>query len=284
MTLSAEAIAEIRRPLDDVRARIQSIGDVDGLFFHEEALGDSVALKAHDLEAFLPNPRRKKGRVILNRLDDFVTYVQAHGVHAVVFANRDHFQFTAYLNYHAPNAAGAGGTTPAGWADHVAIYRVQDTPEWASWKDLARRDIDQDAFAEFLEDHLVDITRPDAQALFETVTDLRLRSGAQYERALRLANGTVQFTYREEVAQQVETGQIEIPERLTLALQLWEGEVAKTELVPRLRHRLSGGKVRFHLIFGDDVERMLRDRFNQFAGAIEQQLDGVSVLFGERVN
>ena len=282
MTLSAEAIQEIRRGTEDVLDRIHTLADIEGLFFHEERMGESIALKAHDLERFLPYPRRKAGKVVVHRFEDFVNYVAAHDEATTIFANRDQFIFTAFLNYHAGHSA---TETAAGWGDHVAEYRVQDTPEWASWKRLANAGyVAQDAFVEFLEDHLEDITVPDARGLFETVTDLRLRSGATYERGIRLANGTVQFTYREEVEQEIQQGQVEIPERLTLALRLWEGETEPTQLVPRLRHKLQGGKVSFSVIFGDDVQRMLRDRFNAFAGAIEERLAGIPVLFGQRVS
>ena len=282
MTLTAEAIQEIRRGTEDVRDRIHAIADIDGLFFHEERMGESAALKAHDLEHFLPYPRRKSGNVIVHRFEDFVNYVAAHDEATTIFANRDQFVFTAFLNYHAGHSTDA---VVAGWGDHVAEYRVQDTPEWSSWKKLSNAGfVAQDTFVEFLEDHLDDITVPDARALFETVTDLRLRSGATYERGIRLSNGTVQFTYREEVEQEIQQGQVEIPERLTLALKVWEGEAEPTQLVPRLRHKLQAGKVNFAVIFGDDVQRMLRDRFNAFAGAIEDRLDGIPVLFGQRVS
>ena len=250
--LTAEAIREIRDADDNVANRIYVPETTEYVLLYEQSCGERTELVTVDLERFQPNPRRKRGTVTVTRLDDFVRYVNDHrDTTTIVFADRDALTFTAYLNYHQPGSVAA----LAGWADHVARYVVQETPEWASWRTFAAWGwYAHDEFAEFLEDHLVDVVEPDPAELFETVTDPR--------------------------------PSVEIPEKLTLRLRLWEGDDDPTDLHPRLRHRLRNGNVEFRLVFGNDVARMLRDRFHDYAITIEELLHreehSIPVLFGRK--
>src|SRR5690606_15598320 len=97
---------------------------------------------------------------------------------------------------------------------------------WAS-RDLSadpRAWMDQQQFAEFIEDRALDVLEPDHARLIELATKFEATTKVEFGSAVRLDTGEVQFQYTETVgAKKGAKDQIEFPKELKLGLRPYIG-------------------------------------------------------------
>lgn len=94
-------------------------------------------------------PRRRRGVADLQSIASFIEHANRFkSAESAVWADRAASKFVGVLNYH-PRGAEAD---PA-WGDHRAVYPCPLSPEWVTWGAGALAQLDQDDFAQFLEDH-----------------------------------------------------------------------------------------------------------------------------------
>jgi uncharacterized protein YfdQ (DUF2303 family) len=225
----------------------------------------------HDLREYKPTPRRKSGRYEFDRADSFIAYVNMHKVplSTTVFARGE--SFTAVLNAH--------GELDPGWEDHVACYRLVPTPAWVAWRKADQEWMEQEAFAEFLEDRIPDIVEPAGAVLMEIATHLRVKSGLNFQSSVKLANGAVQLTYEESIeASAGKKGDMAIPESLKLMIVPYEG-VERQGLTARFRWRIANGKARFHYALGAACREVTEAVLTSEASHIEDGTE-LPVLYG----
>ncbi|HLP07911.1 MAG TPA: DUF2303 family protein [Opitutaceae bacterium] len=203
--------------------------------------------KIESLERYLPEPLRERARAVFNEPQSFINYVMAHddeGTHLFGDVTEAGGSFTAILDYHLPTA---GDTSRQGaqWGEHTARLNLQVTPEWQRWLGSNAKPFEQAQFAEFLEDNVRDVVKPSGAELLEVALTLQAAKKVAFRSGMRLSNGEHQLTYVEEIAGQAgATGQLQVPERFTIAVAPFEG-TEPVEIEVRLRYRLMEGRVVF---------------------------------------
>lgn len=149
----------------------------------------------------------------------------------------------------------------AGWRDRRVVLELWPTPEWVDWNDSDNKLMSQRAFAEFIEDHLVDIFEPAAADMLELAQDLEATQSATFASGVKLQSGARQFEYRE-TTEATGPGIMLVPSMFKVALTPWQGrEGAPFEISARLRYRVSpqGLQLGYKLV---DVDRILTTAFN----------------------
>ena len=190
----------------------------------------------------LPAPTRKKGTTVLNDAASFVAVVNDQkGEDTRLFSTIDPPTFTAVFNHHAAEA---------GWGDHRARYNAPLAPEWAAWTGMDGKKQNQVDLAQFIENNLVDVAflepkdghpgSPDGSTLLEVCRTLEAKKKVDFKSAIRLADGSTQFTYDEDVQGSARQGQLQVPEQFSLAIPVFENG-AKWRVDVRLRYRIQDG-------------------------------------------
>lgn len=124
---------------------------------------------------------------------------------------------------------------------HTAQVEFRPTPEWTAWTKINGQLLTQVQFAEFVEDHVDQITTPDGATMLELAQSIRAKKSSNFQSDQRLSSGQVQLMYTENIdAKAGRAGKIEIPDELTLALRPYMG--ARTyKVTAKFRYRLSEG-------------------------------------------
>lgn len=236
---------------------------------------DDYTAEMLDLEQYREQPRRKSGRFTFDRTKSLIAYVLKHlGVEAdgnpvSIYARSE--SFVAVLNGHSQLAPG--------WADHVATYTLKRTTPWSAWLKADSTWMEQEAFADFLEDRIPDISSPAGGVLMEIATRLHVKSKLNFQSRINRSNGQVQLTYEEEIDGTAgDKGELAIPETLELVLTPFEG-ADKTIVTARFRWRIAGGKAAFKYSIGEQAESVTRDALERAAAEIEEAT-GLTVLYG----
>lgn len=239
-----------------------------------------------DLEQYLGEPRRAKGRVELFAAESLGRYVNAHREPGTaLYADILEHRIVVLLNGHQPvpapdavTAADAPALPPPGWGDHRATFSTRETIEWRTWTNADGEMFDQQAFAEYLEDNAADIVSPPAADLMELAKTFEATTGANFRSAIRLDNGQRQFLYSETIqASAGENNSITIPEMIELGLAPYEG-ADKFSLKARFRYRINGGALRLGFKL-DRPDRVIDAAFADTIKAVETET-GLTVFRG----
>lgn len=138
----AEQIAQAGKAIAAAFADI----DESGLNVTPKAL---VALpsdyKISNLETYLPNRRRARGRMETREIDSFAAYTRQYAEDgAAIFVDPRQMQATAVLNLGTP--------TSPGHADNIAMLAAQKTAAYITLLNMTSANVKQAAVAEWLED------------------------------------------------------------------------------------------------------------------------------------
>lgn len=228
------------------------------------------AIHTADLDQYGTRPQRKTGFVALHESASFSTYVSEHADDGTtLYGDWRALSIIAVLDDH--------GAEP-GWAQHRATLRLRTTPEWDRWVGANGKLVDQQAFAEFIEDNLADIREPPAADLLEIAQSFQAANKVSFSSGLRIASGEVQLTYREEIAATAgRDGKLQVPSEFELQLAPFEG-AAPYKVKARLRYRIREGRlaIGFALVRHEDV---IRTAFTEEANGIAETT-GRTVLMG----
>jgi len=223
------------------------------------------------LEDLLPAPRRIRRGVKVVDVDSFQVYVTRYRTPGlVVFADEASHRFTALLD-------GSVSAEAPQWGDHTVTLRLEPGREWTRWNANNDRWFGQEAFAEFLEDNLVDIVEPAAASLLELALQFEARKSVKFESGKRLDSSARQLVYVEEIKSGSRNGEITVPESFRLLIAPW----VRTETVPleaKFRYRIQDGDLAlgYHLA---RPHKALEAAFDVMAEDVAEVL-GVPLIFG----
>lgn len=212
-----------------------------------------------DTDQYAVWPRRTQRSVTFADPAHFVDYVNRHdATRTELWADEATGAMVAILD--APD----GGP---GWCGHRATLKLQQTPEWLAWTAASGVLSKQEAFAEFIEDRLADIVRPEGAIMLELAQSFQANSKASFESSRFLADGRRALEFREDVeARAGRKGEIEIPATFDLGLRPFVG-CDPYKVVARLRYRIGDG----HLSIGfklNQPEDVVRAAFADVASAV----------------
>jgi uncharacterized protein YfdQ (DUF2303 family) len=184
-------------------------------------------------------PRRKTGRTIVRDVASFAAYWGKHQLDgsSEVYADRDALTVTAVLDAHSD-------VTP-GWAEHRLVLQLQHTTAWRAWNEVSGREMDQETFANFLEDNRADIVRPAAAEMLEVAQSIQAATKVDFTSAHRLVDGQRRIAYTETVESRAGAkGELAIPAEIELGLFVFKGAALADSVSARFRHRINGGSLR----------------------------------------
>jgi uncharacterized protein YfdQ (DUF2303 family) len=238
-----------------------------------------------EVDKLRDTPRRKTGHYRVHDAESFVAYVSKHGdVESEVWADTPNAKIVGVLNAHIGDRDDQ--QTTARFEDHRVEYAVLLTEAWKRWVKFDGQLLDQQDFAEFIEERAIDVVRPTGAEMLEVAQTFKATVGVHVESSTRLSTGQRQFKYHEEIDGKAgKAGQLEIPETFDLALRPFEGADA-FKVTARLRYRMTDGALRM----GYKLERpedVIREAFLSVVqkvqiGIAELDLLSTPIFLGSR--
>lgn len=231
--------------LADLARRSTKPHQLDPTKPHSLLLRDGETVETIDLQAWLSEPRRRTGLYIHTDAASFLDYVGRHRDpdHTSIWVDQPSARIEAVIN--------DNGLEVPGWKDHRAALRLVRTREWQHWKSKDGSYMDQENFADHLQEGILEITSPDSATMLEIAQSIQGKTSVDWRSASRLDNGAVGFAYQEEIeASAGRAGNLEVPATFTLAVSPFDGEEAQP-IDARLRYRIRQGK----LLIGYKLER-----------------------------
>lgn len=211
-------------------------------------------MRIENIENLLNAPARTHGHVELHDIPSFIAYVNRHKADStLIYFNREERTFIAVLNE-------ASREVPQ-WGDHKATVTLKHSRQWAAWENEKART--QKDFAEFLEDRLGEIAKPDGTSLFGLITNLELSQSASFSSNVKLQNGDVRIAFSRDTKG---AGSMDIPAKIELAIPIWENGPA-FGVVVKLRHRLTENSLTFTMIIEKKLD-MVDAAIDSASGAI----------------
>lgn len=191
----------------------------------------------HSLEHLQSAPLRARGTVAVRDAASFSRLIlrrktsRALRVYGVTTPSP---KFVAVLNDHA---------LEPGWRDDRIVYDCPLSREWKTWASASGKQMDQVAFAQFIEDNLPDIATPPAADMLEISRTLEAKKKVNFASGVRLHNGEHQITYEETVDGTAAKGRLQVPETFSIGIAVLEGG-DRYQVEARLRYRIAeGGKL-----------------------------------------
>lgn len=211
-------------------------------------------------------PNRKSGTTTVRDTGSFLTYFGKHSdPNTEVYADTEQLTITAVLDAHTAD-------TPR-WAGHRLTLALRTTKAWTEWLAASGRLMDQEAFANFLEDHLPDLLEPDAATMLEVAQSIQAATKANFQSGTRLTSGERRLVYTEETtAKAGSRGELTIPETFVIGLKPFEGADGY-RLTARFRYRIHSGNLQlgYKLERPEDVrDAAFGDVLAAVAAGIEQ--------------
>lgn len=208
------------------------------------------SIDALDLERFAAAPDAKRGVFTFYSPASFAAYVNQQKTGATKIFTSNRFDknaqaltvATAIFDAHGvaldnPNSA-------AGWHAHRAELSLRHTTIWQTWMAFDQKHMSQKAFAEFIEDNVIDIIRPDHATMIEVSKTFQATQSVNFKKSTRLDNGDIGLAYEQTTeAKAGQKGDIEIPGTFTIGIPMFDGTSAVT-IEARLRHDIDGGNLK----------------------------------------
>lgn len=230
-------------------------------------------------------PRRKTGTYKVHDAESLVAYVAKHGdADSEIWADTPAAEIVAVLNAHIGDRDDQ--ETSGRFEDHRVKYSVLLTEGWKRWTQFDGQLLDQDDFADHIEERAIDVVKPTGAEMLEIAQTFKATIGVKVDSSIRLSTGQRQFTYHEEIDGKAgKAGRMEIPETFDIALRPFEGADA-FKVTARLRYRMADGVLRM----GYKLERpedVIREAFLSVVqkvqiGIAELDLLNSPILLGSR--
>ena len=205
------------------------------LFAFTKTSGDVevVDIRDHDAD-WQTGPVRARGIATVRDVSSFGDYFgKWRDSNSEIFADADALVVVGVID--------SGGSVTPGWQAQRVSLTLQKSVAWRAWSAADGQLLSQTAFAELIEDRLLDITRPAAADVLELVQDFHVASTGRFQSRQPLAGGSTAFTYTDE--QTARGGaKLEIPKQLVLQLEPFVGAQA-VELIARFRYRMRDGQL-----------------------------------------
>ncbi|MFC9847760.1 DUF2303 family protein [Streptomyces sp. NPDC060223] len=177
---------------------------------------------------------RKTGTTTVRDAASFLVYYGKHKDDATeVYSDVETLTVTAVLNAHSAEEADFG--------DHRLILGLRRTKAWQDWLSKDGKLLDQDPFANFLEDQLPYLETPDSATMLEIAQSIKASTKAEFQSSSRLQSGERKLIYTEDTkATAGGKGEIAIPETFTIVVPPFEGADAY-RMTARFKYRIDRG-------------------------------------------
>lgn len=233
------------------------------------------SLRFEDLEKYGATPARIKQEPTFETPEGFTSYVNTFKrPNSRIFASLNNRRVVAMLDYHGTDdmEANAGPS----WITHRATYPAQYHPLFSAWAGLHDKQIQQAAFAEFLQDHAEDAVKPDPADLMEVASKFEAVRNVDFKSAINISTGERQFRYDEKDSP---SGAIAMPKAILLRTPIFVG-CPEVDWGVRLNYNISDGKLFFRVMV-HRFEELLEREFESLVASIADACDPVPVHRGK---
>jgi uncharacterized protein YfdQ (DUF2303 family) len=241
-----------------------------GIIVHHKDLMVTDRTAQHLTESKLsqPGPINPAGTFTLLTPESFaLAVVNNQDDRTKVFADSENGLISCVFDF----LKNGGQSRESGWGQLRAEIKFTESRKLKEWRKTLEW-MNQTDFANFLEDHLEDVLEPTGQDLLSIATDLEASSSGSFKGKVNLQNGSTKLCYQDDVETTVE-----VPRLLTLGIPLFEhGD--KYKLGARLRFVISGGSVKFKLLF-TNLQDAKDQEFERIVQEIEEKAS-VSIYRG----
>lgn len=256
---AVEAVAELARKTGSQLVSVSLPEKINGLPAFIPVLVNqqtgAVTSLYDKLAPWRTKPERKVGTAKVNTLVSFIDLVERHKLeNSVIFANTDWQKpsLTAVIDYHAGNAPDNG--------QHRIHYQFPLSEEWNAWLAVNGKQMAQAQFAEFIEDHIADLSSPDFNEAedFEKMFSakvafpndivmlsrgLQINAETRVKNVVKLQTGEAQITFEED-HKNANGEPLVVPGVFILQIPpFFMGEAKRIPV--RLRYRLLGGELKW---------------------------------------
>lgn len=224
-------------------------------------------------------PLRITRAVVAGDIRGFIDYVKLYRISDthLYASTAENPKLLARIDDHqAPPIGGVGAGNPSK-CTHSCLFGCPTTVELKRWSTFDRKPMSQIEFAEHIEDNLKDIIDPAGAELLSAALSLQDHGEAKFASAVRLSDGRVQFSYEEKN----QTGQIKFPERMTLALPIFEGFGSKYPIEAKLRYRIKRTDDNAGLSLWYEMNRpdlALRQAYEDLVEFVSKALDNTTII------
>lgn len=235
--------------------------------------------KIENLEKFLPAPIVTRQSITVRDINSFTGYAKKfHNDDSVIFAD-DGWKgslmgvtpsVTAILDYHGV------GKPQHGVHRATLIPRLSEA--WGRWVKFCSEEFGQAAFAQFLEENMVDVVEPVGADLIEITRGIQGTQKGEFKSGVRLQSGSFNLTYSMETNATVQQGNVEVPESIKLGIPVFENDVAYS-IKAWLRYRIDDGKLKLRL----ELHRpryIYADAFMTIMGKVKEAMPENLILLG----
>lgn len=242
---------------------------------------DGVQLLDLDEDTYtdrLPAPSRKTGTVVVEDIDSFSAYWNKHRDEgSEVYVDVDKRRLTAVLNAHTSEGPR--------WRDHTLVLQLKTTRTWSEWVAGDRKALAQQTFAEFVEDHLAEITEPSAADMLEIATTFQAKAKVSFSSVTSLSSGNRSLAFEEQTdATAGAKGRLEVPSHFRIVVKPLELPVPEGDdplaygIEARFRYRIDRGQL-YVIYLLDDPAAVLRDAVLSVVAKVESD-HGITVMRG----
>ena len=228
-------------------------------------------------------PPRVVGTVYLDDAESFLEYYkrQADETSYVYGSMLPHVRFSAVINEHIHTA----NSRKAAWRDHRAVYPLEHSPEWETWKKQDRQPFKgNDKFAYWLEDVLPDIIAPSPETMMDIALNIKVSQSQGFQKAVNLQNGAIRLAFSNDVTAGVQRPANEealtIPQLFKISIPVFQGiNAPKYEIDARFRFHLENQQLflRYELV---RPHKVVEQAFKDVLTKITTET-GKPVLFGK---
>jgi len=206
----------------DLTRQAQEPHKLDGGVYAVPSMDGGVAII--DTDKYGVTPRHTAAARTVTDAVSFVGYVNRHVLPGTeVYADTPNSSVVAVIDSHE------GTDGEPGWQKHRLTLSLEHTKAWKAWvaRDLGQVPaawMDQQEFAEFIEDRALDVLDPDHATLIELATKFEATKNVEFGSSVRLDNGEVKFEYTETVGPKKGTkGDVKLPKEIRLGLRPYIG-------------------------------------------------------------
>jgi len=223
-----------------------------------------------DVSEYKESPDRIQENLQAHTIDGFLSYVERFsGDETTIFVDPTDGTLRAVFDYHHPE----GGPQHA---DHSVAYSPSHSDAWDRWVGVSGNLMRQRDFAEFIEEHVENIANPTGSEMLTVARNLNATRNVEFKSSRQPDTGDVQLKYQEETDGSVgESGEIDIPEFITLSIPVFEGGMLY-EVKCRLRYRIKHQnlKMGIKILRKDDL---IEDAIELYLQEVEHTVEEVPV-------
>jgi uncharacterized protein YfdQ (DUF2303 family) len=208
--------------------------------------GERGELHVIDTDQYAAAPRHTTASRVVTDAASFVAYVNRHKIPGTeIYAHTNTSTVVAVIDSHE------GTDSLPGWQKHTLRLTLEKSKPWLAWERVDGKYLEQEDFANFLDDQWSDVIDPAPAVLVDIATTFHAKTNVDFAGAVRLDSGDVKLSFEEKTtAKAGQKGDIEIPKKIQLALRPYVGGPIYS-IWAHFRYRLRGGQV----LLGFKLER-----------------------------